>query len=115
MILAIPIFENGKCYLRLSTTSTEGVVLRSIVIRREPFFEEAAPQILEPNIQVNPGQQIDYDVTNALIRHVAVNTLEERANNLHFDLGYTPRDDDQPEEVYRVVSRGKSIVSFDSY
>ena len=114
MIYAIPVFENGKCYLRFSSNSKDRVVIKSIVIGREPSIGGASPQILEPNIEIYPGREIEYDLTNALIKHVAVNTLEERVSIVHSEFGCSPQDDDQPEGIYRVVSQGKSIAAFSS-
>jgi hypothetical protein len=112
MVYAIPRFENGRCILRFRSTGSAPVVLKTITIRREPFYGGAVPQILTEGIKLNPNQDVDYDVTQALIDHVAVNEPEQRTTILHFDLGYAPKDPDQPEGSYTVVSRGKNIVDF---
>jgi hypothetical protein len=113
MLFALPKFENGKCLLQFINTRTEPVVLKRIVIRREPFVGIAVPQILKANLLIPADQKIEYDITAALIDHVAASTPEERTTDLHFYISYQPKDD-QPDVLYRVVSRGKNIVEFSS-
>ncbi len=84
-----------------------------IIIRREPFYGGAVPQILKKQIELPPDKDVIYDVTEALIEHVTTDAPEERTTRIHFDLTYTP-EDNQPEGLYEVVSRGKEIIDFRS-
>jgi hypothetical protein len=113
MVYAIPIFENNRCLLRFKNTRPETVTLTHVIIRREPFFAGAVPQILKEQIKLPPNLEVDFDVTDALLEHVATSGTEERLTRIHFDLSYEP-EDDQPDGLYEVVSRGKAIIAFRS-
>jgi hypothetical protein len=89
------------------------VTLTHVVIIREPFFGGAVPQILKQSLDLPPNRDVDFDVTEALVEYVATGGPEERITRIHFNLSYKPKDD-QPDGLYEVVSRGKTVVAFRS-
>ena len=114
MVFAFPIFKDGRCFLRFKNDAEESVTMTHIIIRPDAFVGGAVPQILKNPIDLPVGEKIDYDVTEALLQHVAKDDDEECTTQIHFDLSYTPKDKDQPDGLYRVVSRGKQIIGFSS-
>jgi hypothetical protein len=112
MVYAIPIFKNGRCFLRFKSTANAPVVIDKVLLTPE-FSGGGVPQILKQNIGLEPDQEIDYEVTDALVEYVAASTPEERITKIRFLLGFTPDDPDQPQGIYTVTSKGKNIVAFE--
>src|SRR5436190_17095282 len=99
MVFALPIFKDGRCFLRFKNDADAPVILTHILIRPDEFIGGAVPQILKNPIDLPVGEKVDYEITDALIQHV-VRDEEEHTMDVHFDLLYTPRDDRQPDGLY---------------
>jgi hypothetical protein len=114
MVFAYPIFDDGRSVLRFKNTAKESVTLTHVIIRPDAFVGGAVPQILKSPVDLPVAEEVDCDITNALIQYVANDDDTERTTGVHFDLSYTPKDDDQPDGLYFVTSRGRKIIGFTS-
>jgi hypothetical protein len=114
MVYAFPVFENGKCKLRFRNTKPEPVTLKKIVIRQEPFIGGAVPQILNEDILLPPNREVEYEITNSLIKYLPLHDPQKHRIGMHFDLTYEPKDDAQPEGLYWIQIVEKKITGFGS-